>query len=190
MPGTVEPGRVPHDSYDGVVYDLDGTLVRLRVDWAAVAGEVEEVWESAGHDPAGRSLWDLVTEAEDPELAAEVEETVAAMEREGAERAEFLPTANELMYLDRPAGVCSLNCESACRIALDRHGLSDSVSTVVGRDTVSPPKPDPKPLRETIRRMGLDRDSVVFVGDSMRDKECARRAGVDFEFVDGRPDRP
>lgn len=172
-----------------MVYDLDGTLVRLRVDWAAVAGEVEEVYRSAGRDPGGRSLWDLVTDVDDPDLAADVEATVAANERDGAERAEFLPTANELMYLDRPAGVCSLNCEAACRIGLDRHGLSDSVSAVVGRDTVSPPKPNPKPLRETIRRLGLDREDVVFVGDSKRDEECARRAGVDFEYVDGRPDR-
>lgn len=176
------------EEYAGVVYDLDGTLVRLRVDWPATEREVRQIHRSAGHDPEGRTVWDLLPNSvEDPDLAARVEAAIAAHERAGAREAERLPTADELPGLGVPAGVCSLNCEEACRIALDRHDLDGYVDAVVGRDTTERHKPDPQPLLETIDRLGLAPGEVVFVGDSERDEECARRADVDFEYVGDGP---
>jgi phosphoglycolate phosphatase len=77
-----------------------------------------------------------------------------------------------------------LNAEEACRTALDVHGLTAHIDAVVGRDTVATRKPDPAPLLETIRRIGADPDDAVFVGDSPRDQEAARRANVAFRYVD------
>jgi len=72
-----------------------------------------------------------------------------------------------------------LNCEAACRIALETHAI-DGIGTVVGRDTVATEKPDPEPLLETVRRLDGDPADTVFVGDSERDERTAARAGVDY----------
>jgi len=182
-------GDVSRTGHDGVVYDLDGTLVRLAVDWDAVQADVEGVFRDAGRVPSG-TLWDLLERAEsdgDDELLDRVTATIERHERAGARESERLPGADDLLETAThvPVAVVSLNAASACRLALDRHDLTDAVSTVVGRDTVPERKPDPRPLLVALERLGVTPGRALFVGDSPRDRECARRAGVDFEGVGG-----
>jgi phosphoglycolate phosphatase len=175
------------EGYDGVVYDLDGTLVRLAVDWDQARESAAAVYREAGLDPDGRDLWTLFGVAPDHGLRAAVSNTVAAHERDGARDSERLALADDLATFSGPAGVVSLNAEGAVREALRVHDLAESVRTVVGRDTLSVHKPDPEPLLMAVEDLGLRPGGVVFVGDSKRDAETARRAGVDFEYVDGGP---
>ena len=169
--------------YDAVVYDLDGTLVDLDVDWNAVAVDVREVYANANVEPPSDGLWDMLEAAADAGLADEVESTIAAHEHDGARTSDRLAHADELLARSLPTGVCSLNCEQACRIALEEHSLSSAVDAVVGRDTVSTWKPDPEPLLAIVRELEVDPDRALFVGDSARDRRTAERAGVDFEYV-------
>jgi len=183
-PNPAPPLETAVTAYDAVVYDLDGTLVRLAVDWATVRDDVAAALADAGVPTDGESLWELL------ELAAETgrrdvaEDTIARHEREGARTAERLPTADEVPGAGVPVGVCSLNCEAACRLALDRHDLSPHVGAVVGRDSVDTEKPDPEPLLATLRALDADPERALFVGDTERDAETAERAGVAFRYVD------
>ncbi|WP_440764476.1 HAD family hydrolase [Natronorubrum sp. DTA7] len=174
-------------TYDAVVYDLDGTLVDLDVNWDAVATDVLEVYERADVEPPSQNLWELLETASDVGLEANVESAIAAHERTGAETAPRLTHADELLERAVPVGVCSLNCEAACRIALEAHDLLETVDAVVGRDTVATQKPHPKPLLEAVRALEAEPETVLFVGDSPRDRLTAERAGVAFEFVDDGP---
>ncbi len=168
--------------YDAVVYDLDGTLVRLDVDWDAAAVDAAEALAAKGVDTVGMSLWDSLERAEETGHRQSIEAVLADYEREGARTSDRLPLADDLP-LDVPVGVCSLNCEAACRIALETHGLDEYVEVVVGRDTVDTYKPDPESLLATVRGLGAEPGGTLFVGDSESDAEAARRAGVDFQHV-------
>jgi phosphoglycolate phosphatase len=172
------------DAFDAVVWDLDGTLVHLRVNWDDVADDVTAVFESAGIDAAGMDLWEMLDLADRSDLREEVETVIADHERTGARESDRLPSADAVGRADAE-GVCSLNCEAACRVALDTHGLTPHITAVVGRDTVAARKPDPEPLLETLRRLDASPEDAVFVGDSPRDSEAAERAGVAFRYVDG-----
>lgn len=169
-------------SYAGVVYDLDGTLVDLVVDWDAVTVEGRAVFTERGHDVDG-DLWRLLDEADDRGLRTELETVIADHERAGARESTLAAHAGDLP-LSVPTGVCSLNCETACRIALETHDLGDAVDAVVGRDTVETRKPDPEPLLATVDRLGVSPAEALFVGDSRRDALAAERAGVDFLGVE------
>jgi len=169
-------------SYDAVVYDLDGTLVRLAVDWGAVRRAVADVFTERGVDHGGQDLWSLLDVAAAAGIADAVEETIAEFEHEGARESGRLPAADLLPH-DVPVGVCSLNCEAACRIALETHGLDDHVGVVVGRDSVPEHKPDPAPLLAVLDRLGVDPGGAVFVGDSQSDAETAAAAGTDFSWA-------
>jgi len=170
-------------SYAGIVYDLDGTLVELAVNWAAVATDVIEVYDSEGVDARGADLWGLLEEAPKHGIEREVDATISRHERTGARESRRLPLADELLDQTVPVGVCSLNSERACRIALDTHGLADAVEIVVGRDTVETHKPDPESLLAAVSELGINPSETLFVGDSPRDRTTAERAGTEFQFV-------
>jgi phosphoglycolate phosphatase len=170
------------EEYERVVYDLDGTLVRLDVDWDAVRDAVVARLREREVGVGDRSLWDILDVAGGHSVEGVVEETIAEFERGGARRSQRLPVADELPR-GVPVGVCSLNCEAACRIALETHDLDGFVDAVVGRDTVASHKPDPEPLLSVIDALGGDPATTLFVGDSASDEKTADWAGVAFEYV-------
>ncbi len=173
--------------YDAVVYDLDGTLVRLRVDWETVATEVGSVLDAAGFELDGRDLWGMIDLADEEGLLGRVEETIAPHEKAGARASYPVLGADHLTELALPAAVCSLNCEDACRIALREHDLDDRIEAVVGRDSLSTRKPDPEPLLTAIDSLPTSPERTVFVGDSKTDEVTAERAGVPFSYVGDGP---
>ena len=183
-----------------LVFDLDGTLVRLAVDWDEAAEAAAAVLESRGVSPSG-DLWTMLETADRTGHRGAVEAVLADRERDGARNSERLPAADTVpggagvntntntntdtdtdTDVDINVGVCSLNCEAACRVALEVHDIG-GVGAVVGRDTVETEKPDPEPLLETIRRLGGDPAETLFVGDSERDEVTAERAGTDYVYV-------
>ncbi len=168
--------------YDAIVYDLDGTLVDLAVDWEIVAQESAALLESEGVDAGGTDLWEMLDLAAANDARDAIERIVSEHECRGAERSTRLPAASELPR-SVPVAVCSLNCERACRLALDSHGITDHVETVVGRDTVSTRKPDPEPLLTAVRRLDGTPGETLFVGDSQRDELTAQRAGTAYRHV-------
>lgn len=170
------------DEYDAVVYDLDNTLVRLDVDWDEVRSEVAALLRARDLPVEPDSLWAMLEVAERHGCEDQVLAVITDHERAGARTAERLALADSLPG-DGPVGVCSLNSQAACRIALERHGLDERVDVVVGRDTVGAYKPDPEPLLAAIDALEVEPTRSLFVGDGDRDAETAERAGVPFRYV-------
>ncbi|MFB6210664.1 MAG: HAD family hydrolase [Halobacteriales archaeon] len=173
--------------FEAIIYDLDGTLVRLTVDWDTVRDEVAVFFEQRGHSVEGKTLWTFLDYADETGYRDVVEEIIGEHERPGARRSDRLATADELDERTGPVGVCSLNCEAACRIALEVHELLGYVDTIVGRDSVATRKPDPEPLLTVAQRLAVDPEAILFVGDSERDEIAAERAGMAFRYVGDGP---
>ena len=169
-------------THDAVVYDLDGTLVRLAVDWDEVARDVAAVLRERGVDPGPGGLWGMLERATETGHRAAVERAITDHERTGATQSAGLALADGLPH-EVPVGVCSLNAEIACRDALSVHDIASAVEVVVGRDSLGSSKPDPEGLLAVVDRLGAEAGSAVFVGDSPRDEETARRAGTEFAWA-------
>ncbi|WP_049908816.1 MULTISPECIES: HAD family hydrolase [Halorubrum] len=177
--------------YEAVVYDLDGTLVELAVDWDAVAEAALDVYAEHARIPPTEELWKLLGAADEYGIRDEVEEAIAVHERAGARDSARLPLGDRLRTVTGdsgghpPAGVCSLNCEAACRVAVETHGLGDALVSraILGRDSVGSHKPDPESLLASIDRLGGTPETALFVGDSRPDAVAAERGGVDFAWV-------
>lgn len=170
--------------YAAVVYDLDGTLIDLAVDWRAARRDVAAVLREDGLDVDGTAtLWDCFDLAEETGHVESVEAELAVHEGEGATASTALALVDGLPH-QVPVGVCSLNGEDACFAALERHGIDEFVDVVVGRDSHAERKPHPGPLLATIEALGVESDRTLFVGNSERDAVTAERAGVDFRWID------
>lgn len=174
----------PFAEWEAVVFDLDGTLVHLIVDWDAVEVAIRDALRGAEVAVDGADVWTHLDRARRAGALDSVEEIINAYEIDGAARSERLPLAGLPPVMDVPTAVCSLNCEAACHRALTTHGIDGGIDVIVGRDTVRPWKPDPTPLETAIERLGASPEGAIFVGDSRRDERTAQAADVAFVDVD------
>lgn len=178
-------GRQP----EAIVYDLDGTLVRLLVDWPGLEEDLADLLVDAGLDDPGGDVWSRYDVAVEHGLGEEAEAVIQAREIPGAHNSVRLPAADLVATHEIPVGVCSLNGEQACRVALREQGLADHVQAVVGRGTVQTMKPNPEPLLFVCERLGIAPENALFVGDSESDERTAASAGTMFQYVQGEPAR-
>ena len=172
------------EDWEGVVFDLDGTVVHLPVDWDTVAAELASELADLDGTAMAHDTWDYLDLAREADSLDRAERVIAQHEIVGARQSERLPLADYVEDVDVHVGVCSLNCEQACRVALETHDLERSVDAIVGRDTVSNWKPDPEPLRAVIDELGVSPESSVFIGDSPRDAATAAPLAVSFRDVE------
>lgn len=80
-------------------------------------------------------------------------------------------------------GICSNKPETFCRTLLADLGILDYFAAVQGSGTGLRHKPDPEPLLNTLRSLGVSPERALYVGDSQTDVLTARAAGVPVVLV-------
>lgn len=75
-------------------------------------------------------------------------------------------------------GVVTNKPEYMTRLIVEQLGLTDKAACIVGGDTLKLRKPDPAPVLHACECVGISPDMAVFVGDSGRDIEAGRTAGL------------
>lgn len=93
-----------------------------------------------------------------------------------------------LRSIGHPVGVCTNKPEAMARALLRSLGVLDMFGSLIGADTLPVRKPDPEPLRETVRLAGGDPARAVLIGDTVTDRDTARAAGVEIILVTFGPD--
>lgn len=184
-----------------VIFDLDGTLADTSGDLIAAAnvcframghGNVLSSQTDAGVALRGgrRMLTEgltrlgimdpAVVDAYYPTLLAAYSEDIAThtVLYDGAMQA-----VHSLKALGYGVGICTNKPEGLADALLRQLGVREDFDALVGADTLSVRKPDPEPLRETVRRLGGDPTMTVLIGDSDTDRNTARAAGVPSVLV-------
>ncbi|HSR09951.1 MAG TPA: HAD family hydrolase, partial [Thermodesulfobacteriota bacterium] len=94
----------------------------------------------------------------------------------------LLPEAREVLEeLHRRGvrlGVATNKLGFFSRAIFETFGLQTLVAANLGDGDVAENKPDPQMIEEAMRRMGVEKDNTVFVGDSLTDIKTGRNAGV------------
>lgn len=65
-------------------------------------------------------------------------------------------------------------------IDMGRYHMDAFMETAVLAEDTEKHKPDPAPILECLRRMELQPEDVIYIGDALSDLQAARNAGVDF----------
>jgi 2-phosphoglycolate phosphatase len=197
---------------DAVAFDLDGTLIDSREDLASAVNRVRGELDLAPLPVArvvemvGKGARNLVRRAlseENPRPPLE------EIDREGFERAfeRFLdlyferclertrPYPGIEVLLDAlresaepdgaglPLAVVTNKPERHTGKVLRGLGLDRRLRFFLGGDSLPVKKPDPAPLTEAARRLGVAPERLLYVGDSEIDAETARRAGSPLVLV-------
>ncbi len=182
----------------GVIFDLDGTLADTSGDLLAAAnacfremghGDVLTPLDAAVALRGGRRMLTVglerlgrfdsdVVDAYYPKL----------LDHYGARISEetfFFPGAldavAELKARGMAVGICTNKPERLADQLMRELGERETFAALVGADTLPVRKPDPAPLIETARRLGVER--YLLVGDSDTDRNTAKAAGVPSVLV-------
>ena len=185
-----------------VIFDLDGTLADTAQDLISAANAAlgAEVLGTADHATAfrgGRAMLTLGLErmhgaADEAEIDRLYQPLLDAYGADIARHTKLYPgtieTVREMRARGWHLGVCTNKPEA---LAVQLLGILDPeglMGPIVGADTLPVRKPDPKHLRETVRRAGGGMDACVLVGDTSTDRETARNASVPCILVGFGPD--
>jgi len=185
-----------------VLVDLDGTLVDTAPDLSAAVNatladlgcaalEIERVRSFIGEGIAV-----LVRRSLEARLNARVAESslATAMERFESHYA-AANGCHSALYAGVLEGLRAMRARGlklACvtnkpmrftEPLLGRFGLLELFDTIIGGDTSRAKKPDPEPVLEACRRLGVAPAACVLIGDSAHDARAARAAGVSFLAV-------
>jgi phosphoglycolate phosphatase len=94
-----------------------------------------------------------------------------------------LPALDDLRGRGVLLGIVSTKYRYRIEHTLDRFGIRDRFSTLVGGDSVDALKPDPAGLLLSLTELGMERGQALYVGDHVVDAEAANRASVPFVGV-------
>ncbi|OAN49222.1 hypothetical protein A6A04_03665 [Paramagnetospirillum marisnigri] len=178
-----------------VVFDLDGTLIDSAPDVRAALNRLlaeegrrqlslPEVQELVGEGASAliERAWAVTGDA-----AAEtgvkplVERYLAHYRAHPADHTHVydgvVAELERLRAAGIPLGICTNKPHRMTEIVLDALGLAKHFAAVLGGDFPRR-KPDGEHIRETLRRMGAEGRTAVYVGDSITDVRAARDAGL------------
>jgi 2-phosphoglycolate phosphatase len=187
--------RPPHASeplaVDGVVFDLDGTLVDSCDD---IAQSANFCLDAAGFPPRTRAevrsfIGDgsrlLLARASglapsDARVDAMLEHFIAYYTQHAADHTRLLPGAREALeaLAHLPRALCTNKPRVTTLALLQALGIDALFDAVVGGGDVPHNKPHPAPLQRASELIAVPCRRLVLVGDGPQDVACARAAGA------------
>jgi len=193
-------------TFDAVLFDLDGTLVRRTQDTATL---YERTFERVGVEPfaAPEELWAVLEGPPDP--ADEVGYLGAGFARLAAQHGRrvdaialaeaFVEGVDNTRVAFRDDGAAALDaaCETAATAVLTNGpearqadkvgavGLAERVDCVVYAGDMPRRKPHAAPFEATLSSLGVPPDRALYVGDSLSyDVAGAHNAGLAAAYLD------
>ncbi len=157
-------------SVKGILFDMDGVIVRQELDFMAIKREIFGSTEGfilermAALEGAARARAEAILERHETEAA------LAAVPVDGVVE---LFAWLEGRRLRR--GIVTRNSQRSVAIVQERLGIR--VDAVVTREDAAP-KPSPEPILLACRRLGIAPTQGLFVGDFEFDMLAGRRAGI------------
>ena len=95
----------------------------------------------------------------------------------------MVDTLERLQQLGVRQAVVSSKMRAQYQIDMVGNGLDQYMETAVLEEDTQLHKPNPDPLLECLRRMDLNPDQVLYVGDTPSDSKAAQAAGIDFAYA-------
>lgn len=189
-------GAAWREPVEALLFDLDGTLLASAPDLAIAIDRmlIELGFSAAGIERVSTWVGDgarqLVIEAlqfADARIdAALVDNALQIYQRHYSEclshSSDLFPGVREALRLWSERGfrmACVTNKGARFTEPLiDHFELRQWLSVVVSGDTLAQRKPDPAPLLEACRRLGVAPERAIMVGDSRNDVRAARAANM------------
>lgn len=184
-----------------VVFDMDGTLLKFKLNVRAAKVEILELLKNLGVSTSGISLETSVQEMiniasrqlagklSSEEVRRRVLEVMRKYERiasrEAEAREDAMETIRELKKRGYVIAVATNTHREAAVNSLKKVGILDGIDALVTRDDVEHLKPSGDLLRKVAQIFNVEPAKILYVGDSVHDIRAAKEVGAVFIGIEG-----
>jgi len=161
------------DNYNYVIFDFDGTIVKLHVKWTELKRELDHVL-GVDFTKLNEGLKTLNTK--------ELKRAFEIIEKH-EHAAGYDVNSNLIGYIkkvDKHYAIFSDNLTSTVNKILYELGIATKFKIVIGKDSVSDFKPSGEGILKIIDFFSVGNDEIILVGDSEKDKIAAESVGIRF----------
>jgi len=179
--------------FEAMLFDFDGTLAVLNLDFAAMRRRLLALTVAQGIPPQalhGLDILEMLDHAtallhqRHPEQATrfvrEAQQLLQDMEVEAAYRGGLLPGVPELLaVLQREnigVGIVTRNCDAAVRVTFPH--IDIYCQAFIPRDRVTQVKPHPAHLQAALDCLGTTPAHAIMVGDGAMDMQAGKALGM------------
>lgn len=162
-----------------LLFDLDGTLFHLAVDWDVVTKEVETIIKR----PV-KSFNKLYEDRSHVHHSA-VTNKVTDYELAGVKRGRTTKAAGQVigkLSKNYQIGIVTRNSRYAAEEVIQTLGI-DRVNVIVGREDVAKLKPDPEALKQALIKLNANKNQTILIGDTVQDVLAAHSLGIKCVIV-------
>jgi phosphoglycolate phosphatase-like HAD superfamily hydrolase len=165
----------------GVVFDFDGVIVDLFVDWVGLKQKLKskfflnreirlnDILAKVNKKLGSEGLKDAYNLVESYELK---------LPNKAIVNKNILGFLNNCYIKKIKLGILSNNMKKTINYFLDKLGVKNLFNIIVAKEDVQEYKPDSEGLKLIIDKWKIDLDNIIFIGSDENDKICGERAGI------------
>lgn len=179
---------------DTFLFDLDGTLVTMELDFVSIRKAVDSILVEKGYPPelvdARKSTLEVIREAVDylqthgldwEGLKKKADWYLEKVEEEAASKAVLIDGTERVLKLlkerKKKVGVISRNNRRVVLRVLEKCGLTQYVDIILARDDVEKVKPHPDHVMKAVEELGSSPERTVVLGDHHYEIWAGNEAG-------------
>jgi len=179
-----------------IVFDLDGTIVDLAVDWMSLKDllveRYEELYqESCDFKSVSKCLEKMVEKQDESNIqnffdiirhyelknirdVKLIDETIFFINNKN-----LFGIENEMKF-----AILSLNTRDTIIRALEIADITDKIDYIVGREDIRKWKPDPEGLIMIKNHFKVKKEEIIYFGDMEKDLLTGENAGIEAYLID------
>jgi phosphoglycolate phosphatase len=180
-------------SVRAVIFDFDGTLAVLNIDFSLMRERVFDLIRKYGVEEnliRERYLLEIIDEVYPmiwkknasgaKEFYEKAHRILHEVELRAAEEGRLIPGAEDTLKMLRQrrlkVGIITRNCEEAVRRVFPK--IDERCDAFISRDSVGNVKPHPDHLNSMLKALNVSGKNSVMVGDHLIDIQAGKRAGM------------
>ncbi|MFX1313192.1 MAG: HAD-IA family hydrolase [Promethearchaeota archaeon] len=179
-----------------IVFDLDGTIVHLKIDWKFLKSKLTKKYNTIYDDKCNftsiSSCLSKVVERNDKKVLESFFNVIRKYELENIE--ETVPIEESIffinnrhlfrIYKDIKLTILSLNTRNTIIKSLKLAKIFKKIDFIVGREDVRHWKPDPEGLIKIKSHYKLKNEEMIYFGDLENDLKTGQNANIETYYID------
>ena len=179
-----------------IVFDLDGTVVRLAADWVTLKNKLLEKYsklydEKCSFESMSVCLSKIVEKGDEKVLKNFFDimrryELENIKQNQPIEETIFFINNKELFGCNKDAklAILSLNTRDTIIKSLKLANISNEIDLIIGREDVRKWKPDPEGLLKIQDYFNINNEDMIYFGDLEKDILTGKNAGIKAYLID------